>query len=113
MYNISIGDNLGEWRRKESLEMAKKVQKHLHELQNPSNCEISKKLVCDLTKGCGFGCQMHHILYCFIAAYYSKRTLILESVGWQYNSRGFEQYFRPLSDSCTKHSQEAVSWNGE
>jgi glycoprotein 6-alpha-L-fucosyltransferase len=59
---LSISDNLGKWRRDESVKLAKRVQKDLHELQNPSNCEDTKKLVCDLTKGCGFGCQMHHIL---------------------------------------------------
>ena len=25
--------------------------------------------MCNLNKGCGYGCQIHHLVYCFIIAY--------------------------------------------
>lgn len=112
MYNLSTADNFGEMRKKEANNLSSSVQKRLVELQNPVDCDKAKKLVCDLTKGCGFGCQMHHILYCFQAAFYTKRTLILDSFGWQYNSNGIEAYFEPLSDKCKKYTGNPVSWNG-
>jgi glycoprotein 6-alpha-L-fucosyltransferase len=111
-YNLSISGNLGEHRRLESSQLAASVQARLTELQNPSDCELAKKLVCDLTKGCGFGCQMHHILYCLQAAFYTNRTLILDSYGWQYNPDGIDAYFKPLSNKCTQYKGTPVNWNG-
>lgn len=112
-YNMSIAGNLGKQRRQEEIQLAESVQKRLKELQNPADCDNAKKLVCDLTKGCGFGCQMHHILYCLQAAFYTKRVLILDSYGWQYNTNGIEAYFKPLSDKCTKYVGNPVNWNGK
>lgn len=86
------------------------IQKRLHKLQNPKNCPAARKLVCSLNKGCGYGCQAHHVLYCFLAAYATKRTLILDSVGWRYSSKGWKQYFLPVSDTCT-HYDNPVEWN--
>ena len=57
------------------------MQRRLHHLQNPKDCDSARKLVCSLTKPCGFGCQMHHVMYCFIVAYATERTLILKSEG--------------------------------
>ena len=57
------------------------MQRRLHHLQNPKDCSSARKLVCSLTKACGFGCQMHHTMYCFMVAYASERTLILQSEG--------------------------------
>ena len=79
------------------------VQKRLHRLQNPKNCETARKLVCSLTKGCGYGCQMHHVLYCFMAAYATKRTLVIDSKGWRYSSKGWNAYFRPVSNTCQRY----------
>ena len=56
---------------------------------------------------------MHHVMYCFIEAYFQNRTMILESSDWRYDSRGFEAYFLPLSETCSKNSySDAVNWNG-
>jgi glycoprotein 6-alpha-L-fucosyltransferase len=66
------------------------VQKRIEALQNPPNCSDARKLVCDLNKWCGYGCEMHHVVYCFLVAYGTERTLILKSQGWQYNEKGFE-----------------------
>ena len=34
---------------------------------------------CTFYQGCGYGCQIHHAVYCFITAYGTKRTMILNS----------------------------------
>lgn len=111
IYNLSISNNLGEWRARESSELSAQVMKRIGELQNPADCESSKKIICDLSKACGFGCQMHHVMYCFITAWYTNRTMILESAGWRYNSAGFEAYFKPLSDTCKSTNDNALGWN--
>lgn len=110
--NLSNSDNLGEWRKIESESLALKVQKNFYDLQNPNDCGKQKKVLCDLNKSCGFGCQMHHVMYCFITSYFLNRTLLLDSTGWRYNPNGFEAYFMPLSEKCTKIDQYGVEWNG-
>jgi glycoprotein 6-alpha-L-fucosyltransferase len=112
VYNLSISDDIGEWRKRESIKLNNEVQNKLSQLQNPSNCEQRKKIICDLAKSCGFGCQMHHVMYCFITAYFTNRTMILESGGWRYDQRGFETYFKPISDTCKVSDDKAVGWNG-
>lgn len=113
LYNLSIADNIGSWRQQEAASLTELVQSDFKKLQNPSDCEKAKKLVCDLGKACGFGCQMHHAMYCFITAYFTNRTLILESNGWRYNSNGYESYFQPLSSTkCPKGKDERpIEWN--
>ena len=64
-------------------------------------------------EGCGYGCQIHHAIYCFITAYGSKRTMILKSSGWRYNKKGFEEVFLPLSETCTSADGSSKSnWPG-
>ncbi len=84
-------------------------------LQNPADCSKAKKIVCDLNKACGFGCQMHHVMYCFITSFFLNRTMILESAGWRYNSAGHTAYFKPISDTCASltESDKPVGWNGK
>ncbi|RNA03521.1 Alpha-(1-6)-fucosyltransferase, partial [Brachionus plicatilis] len=112
MYNLSTSDSLGDWRKLEADSLALKIQREFYELQNPSDCDKQKKLVCDLNKSCGFGCQMHHVMYCFITSYFLNRTLLLDSSGWRYNPNGYEAYFKPLSEKCTKISNYGVGWDG-
>ncbi|KAB0341074.1 hypothetical protein FD754_018000, partial [Muntiacus muntjak] len=64
----------------------------------------AKKLVCNINKGCGYGCQLHHVVYCFMIAYGTQRTLILESHNWRYATGGWETVFRPVSETCTDRS---------
>lgn len=52
-------------------------------------------------QGCGYGCQLHHAVYCLIVAYGTERTLILKSRGWRYSRPGWEKVFLPLSETCT------------
>lgn len=110
-YNLSIGDHMGEWRMKESQRLADLVQARFKRLQNPSNCDESKMLLCDLSKDCGFACEMHHLIYCFIVAFYSNRTLMVDSSAWRYNTKGLQQYFLPYSDSCTTLYEPSTDWN--
>lgn len=114
MYNMSIDGALGEWRVKVADKMRDRVLQDLKKLQNPSDCKQARKVVCDLNKACGFGCQMHHVMYCFISSFFLNRTLILESSGWRYNSAGYGAYFLPVSDTCTSLSsnEKVVGWNG-
>lgn len=82
--------------------------------------------MCNLNKGCGFGCQIHHLTYCMIVAMATRRTLVLNSKNWRYvnsanrrtmaggNGSGggggnggrslWDTAFRPLSNSCLEDS---------
>ncbi|KAG8232909.1 hypothetical protein J437_LFUL011017 [Ladona fulva] len=93
-------DGYGPWREMESLELSYLVQRRLHYLQNPPDCASAKKLLCNLNKGCGYGCQVHHVVYCLIVAYGTRRTLVLRSKGWRYHKAGWEEVFHPVSDTC-------------
>lgn len=111
-YNLSTTSSyIGDWRYERSRILAKKVQEKFTKLQNPTDCKNSKKIVCDLNKACGFGCQMHHVMYCFITSYFTGRTMILESNQWRYNPDGYEAYFKPVSDTCKTSNEKTVNWN--
>ncbi|KAJ8938216.1 hypothetical protein NQ314_011575 [Rhamnusium bicolor] len=106
-------DGYATWREKESNDLSNLVQERFKYLQNPENCNTAKKLVCSLNKGCGYGCQLHHAVYCFMVAYGKKRTLIMKSKGWRYHKAGWEEIFKPISDTCTNPSGESVAnWPG-
>ena len=110
----SLSSHQNDWRLRKSQELSLKIQKHFHDLQNPRNCSNAKTLICDINKSCGFGCQMHHVMYCFIESFFQNRTMILESINWSYDSRGFETYFLPLSETCSGESfPNAYNWNGK
>ena len=111
---LKASDGFDEWREKESKELSALVQARLHFLQNPADCSSARKLVCNLNKGCGYGCQIHHAIYCFLVAYGTERTLILKSKGWRYNKKGFENVFLPLSETCTEaEGGSRSSWPGK
>ncbi len=82
-------------------------------LQNPQDCKAAKKLSCNMGKGCGYGCQLHHLVYCFVVAYGTQRTLLIESRGWRYASGGWETVFLPVSDTCTAVSGSRSPWSSE
>merc|ERR1719342_382330 len=111
---LRASDGFDEWREGESKALSALVQARLHYLQNPEDCSSAKKLVCNLNKGCGYGCQIHHAIYCFLVAYGTERTLILKSKGWRYNKKGFQDVFLPMSDTCTDHEGSSRSgWPGK
>lgn len=104
-------DGHAEWRRNEAANVSDLIQRRLKYLQNPPDCKEARKLVCNLNKGCGFGCQLHHIVYCLIFAYATERTLILNSKGWRYNNKGWEYVFHPISDTCTSaYNDKVLQW---
>ncbi|RUS68627.1 hypothetical protein EGW08_023611 [Elysia chlorotica] len=100
--NLRRANGAEQWREQKSKELGDLVQKRFTNIQNPSDCSSAKKIVCNLHKGCGFGCQLHHVAYCLITAYALRRTLILESRGWRYAPKGWETVFEPLSHTCTE-----------
>lgn len=110
---LSEVDGHNDWRLQEAKELQDLVQKRLHSLQNPQDCGQAKKLLCNLNKGCGYGCQLHHAVYCFIVAYGTERTLILKSKNWRYNRNGYEEIFQPLSDNCLEAKGAKVQWPGD
>lgn len=111
IYNLSRYDGFQSWREEEAQDLKNLVQRRLHFLQNPKDCSKAKKIVCNLNKGCGYGCQVHHVAYCMIVAYATERTLILESKGWRYSRGGWETVFQPLSETCnTRSGEETIRW---
>ena len=77
------------------------MQKRINYLQNPANCTSAKKLACSFHRNrCGFGCLMHQVAFCFVLAYATERTLVIDSGGWRYSSEGWEGAFLPVSN-CT------------
>ncbi|XP_059046636.1 alpha-(1,6)-fucosyltransferase [Achroia grisella] len=104
-------DGYHEWRQMEAANVSDLIQRRLRHLQNPPDCREARKLICNLNKGCGFGCQLHHIVYCLIFAYATERTLILNSKGWRYNTKGWDYVFYPISDSCTSaYGDKVLQW---
>jgi len=111
---LKENDGHEDWRINEAKDLSDLVQARLKYLQNPKDCGSAKKLVCNLNKGCGYGCQIHHAIYCFLVAYGTERTLILKSKGWRYNKKGFQDVFLPMSDTCTDHEGSSRSgWPGK
>lgn len=108
---INNHDHLLTSRQQEQAKLSKLVQNRLRRLQNPKDCASARKLVCNLNKGCGYGCQVHHLLYCFITAYGTKRTLIIESDQWRYSNKGWEGAFLPASDTCTLAKEPVAIWS--
>ncbi|XP_058790161.1 alpha-(1,6)-fucosyltransferase isoform X2 [Phymastichus coffea] len=112
--NLIEADGFEKWREKEAINLSNLVQQRFRYLQNPLDCHSSKKLVCNINKGCGFGCQVHHLVYCFIVAYGTERTLILKSKGWRYQKEGWESVFKPLSDTCIfANGDTQINWPGD
>nr|CAG4650039.1 EOG090X03KK [Sida crystallina] len=101
------------WRAAESRALSDLVQKRLQSLQNPSDCSKARKLICNLNKSCGFGCQIHHAAYCLIVSYSTQRTMILNSKKWRYHRGGWERVFLPVSETCTSPSGvDRSNWPG-
>lgn len=114
LFYLSQADGAGEWREKEAKDLTDLVQRRISYLQNPPDCSKAKKLVCNINKGCGYGCQLHHVVYCFMIAFGTQRTLILESQSWRYATGGWETVFKPVSDTCTDRSGSSTGhWSGE
>lgn len=107
-------DGYSYWREQEAHDLSDLVQRRFHYLQNPKDCSQAKKLVCNINKGCGFGCQLHHAVYCFMVAYGTQRTLIIKSKGWRYHKGGWDEIFKPASETClSPDGSSAANWPGK
>lgn len=101
------------WRKRTAAQLSQLVQKRFYYLQNPKDCKAARKLICDLSKPCGYGCLIHHIGYCFIVAYGTQRTMILQSSSWYFaENKGWNSVFLPLSDTCTQATTHGEMWSG-
>lgn len=99
-----------EWQEQEHSQLSNLVQQRIHKLQNPKDCASAKKLICQLNKSCGYGCQAHHVLYCFIIAFGLQRTMIIDSTGWRYSSKGWNGVFLPISKTCLHVTGPLKDW---
>ncbi|EDV19793.1 uncharacterized protein TRIADDRAFT_32887, partial [Trichoplax adhaerens] len=91
----------------------------LNAIQNPKNCSTAKKIICGHHRA-GMGSTIHHWAYCLIYAYYTNRTMLIDTSKWSYlrnviSKDGvdhFEDFFQPISKcKLTAHdAKAAVVW---
>lgn len=103
LQTMAINSSLHDWKRIKTTKLKTKIQGEIERLQNPSSCLSRKKLICKMKNNCGFGCQMHHLMYCLVTSYFTKRVLLIDSKDWSYNKNGLDTYFKPISN-CTLNS---------
>ncbi|CAG2102887.1 unnamed protein product [Medioppia subpectinata] len=112
-----LSDRDNRWRNQELKNLSDFVQNRIHRLQNPSDCENAKKLVCDLNKYCGFGCQIHHLAHCFVAALALNRTLICDTQDWRSSSgeqNVWNKLFQPISQTCVNpNGHNRTDWGDD
>lgn len=78
---LTKADGHDEWREKEAKELSDLVQRRFTYLQNPKDCNKAKKLLCNLNKGCGFGCQVICIILIIIYQNSGKSENFLDFKG--------------------------------
>ncbi|GAQ88661.1 alpha 1,6-fucosyltransferase [Klebsormidium nitens] len=94
-------------------EVSENLERVLNELQFPEDCESARKLVCELDKGCGFGCQVHHVVHCFANAVALNRTMLLKVTPWRYAPTGhWNDVFLPVTH-CPFPEDDRNSWGPE
>ncbi|XP_042225377.1 alpha-(1,6)-fucosyltransferase-like isoform X1 [Homarus americanus] len=96
-------DGLPTWREREAAELSELIQRRLYAIQHPPDCTTAKIVACRMERGCGIGCDLHHVLFCMMAAYGSQRTMVLKRGTW-------EQYFLPISSCNTSHITRHSKW---
>ncbi|CAN7994521.1 unnamed protein product, partial [Ixodes pacificus] len=90
------------------------VQRTISNLQNPSNCKATPKLLCRLTNPYGLAAAVHDLLWCFVTALRTGRTLILDSTVWKYApGRDWFKSFLPVTGSacasvCTPDNETEI-----
>ena len=100
------------WKKLTAAELSQLVQRRFDYLQNPKDCKTARKLMCELSKPCGYGCLIHHIGFCFIVAYATERTMILQSESWSFaENKGWNSLFLPISNTCTEATTPDVMWS--
>ncbi|GMT10728.1 hypothetical protein PFISCL1PPCAC_2025 [Pristionchus fissidentatus] len=103
---FSSVDQGEEWRKNSLSTLSQHIQKTIDKLQHPSDCSKAKTLVCNLDKQCGFGCQLHHVAYCFVVAFGEGRMLVMEGDGkeWRYSRSGWQSTFVPVTSCSVKEA---------
>ncbi|WKY12122.1 hypothetical protein Q1695_003586 [Nippostrongylus brasiliensis] len=99
--NFSEVDRAASWRQKSLQSITDVIQAKIHKMQHPDDCSKARILLCNLDKMCGFGCQLHHVAFCFVTAFGSGRTMVFTNDGatWRYSSKGWTAAFLPIT-SC-------------
>ncbi|KAL3873263.1 hypothetical protein ACJMK2_036400 [Sinanodonta woodiana] len=100
LYDLKNVDDIDKWRLMESMELGEIIQKRLNSLQHPKNCHNTKLFVCEIKNNCGFGCELHHVVYCLITGYANNRTVVIPATPWQYAPSGWETVFQPIGAPC-------------
>ena len=59
---------------------SKKIEEKIRNLQFVEDCSNVKKLVCEVYQNCGYLCQLHFLIVCYIQAYYQNRTVIFKDL---------------------------------
>ncbi|KAK4469989.1 hypothetical protein MN116_007485, partial [Schistosoma mekongi] len=91
--------------------LSNELQKELFILQNPTNCNKAKYVVASLDRPCAFGCNAHHLMYCFQMAYATGRTLVLNPVHDGSYTRWWRKNFLPLSEKCNANNIHLASFS--
>ncbi|VDP32892.1 unnamed protein product [Heligmosomoides polygyrus] len=83
---LEQADGAPEWRRQALQQVTDNLQRRLQNSQNPKRCDMAKFVVCDIPDACGFVCQLHHLVFCLMVAFASKRTLVIRGDGTSWRS---------------------------
>ncbi|XP_060552856.1 uncharacterized protein LOC132714122 [Ruditapes philippinarum] len=83
------------------------IQDKIKQIQNPTSCELSSKVVCELPPA-GFGSQVHLLTICFTIGFMTKRVVIFKKGRSKYNKTGWDELFLPLSSTCSTHMNSTV-----
>ncbi|XP_037796539.1 alpha-(1,6)-fucosyltransferase-like [Penaeus monodon] len=115
LWRLRNESGLLAWQAKEVEQLSGLIQHRIHVLQNPADCQSSKKIICRLPvqlKNRGIGSQLHHLSYCFLAAYNMQRTLIIDNREAAGTGFVIDPYILPLSETCVHANGTAAKWPG-
>jgi hypothetical protein len=84
-------EKITDFSNKKLLNKSNEIRNKIDSLQNPVDCESAKKFFCVLVKNCGFGCQIHFILTCFLNGFYRNRTVIFKDS--KIKKKNFNRYY--------------------
>lgn len=107
LHNISVLNKpVNKWKKETLGKFSVQIRNKISKIQFPTNCNLTKKLICQVKNSCGFGCQIHHLIYCYVTAYFTNRTLIVNSKGWNYDSNGYDKIFTPFTNCSLNFSDQ-------
>ncbi|KAI0987417.1 hypothetical protein GJ496_009963 [Pomphorhynchus laevis] len=111
--NLQNVDGYDLYREKEAAKIKSLITSRFIEYQTTTSNNV---VGCKINITCGFGCQMHHVLYCATFAYNTQRRLILDTNKWSYgNKEAFSQIFKDLPKPATESIKKSIPfrpWSG-